>query len=267
MSSESFCMPSQEQILQRIRRVNPNRRNQRQLWKRFSHFQIFVSDSFHSAFESLVNAIYDVNITDCCYLMYASPVIQVSEWLSSHLEVLLEVAEDPMPIIDTILGESPKDAISHLMLDRFGSHVVEKMITVIPASHYLDFYSKFFRKRMAEFAMMPLASWTVQQLIANAKDEPQVNMFFDELQPELAKLVENRQAGIVLKLIEASTKWGVKHKEMCRVSHLLSNLTRGSSTDLPKERNLCKNNFGIQFGLIRTKPDTRTTSLLWEERF
>lgn len=110
------------------------------------------------------------------------------------------------------------------MRDTVGSHLLQKIVVQLDAAAFRRLYLTYFRRRLEELALHPLANFVVQEVILGARTKVELDMMIEELGPVWPKLlckcievggterrlIENpfllpvgTRAGVVVKTLEA----------------------------------------------------------------
>ena len=105
-----------------------------------------------------------------------------------------------------------------LSRDPMGSHVIEQVILVSPASIFEEVYSRFFKGSLLDLCHNSISNYVIQALIATPSCSPAIiRQVFEELSPHLTDLISRRRSGVVAALVAACGRMGICQKEVCQV--------------------------------------------------
>ncbi|TPX70190.1 hypothetical protein SpCBS45565_g01889 [Spizellomyces sp. 'palustris'] len=146
----------------------------------------------------------------------ANPVIQL----------LLSFPHASEPLITALLNIpdaststlSHDDFIESLIKSQVGSHLFEKLLATSPPHLFHQLYITYFRGKLQDWCLHPVANFVVQQLIAQTRNGTQLRVILDEMLPFLEEVVVGRQqrAGLVVKVCEACVRHRVYQKEVVK---------------------------------------------------
>ncbi|KAI9006925.1 armadillo-type protein [Hyaloraphidium curvatum] len=199
-----------------------------------------VPNSFTEAARRFVAAVFgdlaEAIVSQVAFDPVTSPVFQQT------LDVLAKLkpnADDPAALdssalIQRLLGfgrdakkDSRLDFVETMLRDSVGSHLLQKIIQLADAKTLHRLYLTYFRTRMDELSLHPLANFVVQELIASVKTAVELEMIVEETGPIWAKLLFGARPGVVVKILEACLRLQASFAET--VKHLQQNFGVGSA--------------------------------------
>ncbi|KAJ3340573.1 Nucleolar protein 9 [Kappamyces sp. JEL0680] len=138
----------------------------------------------------------------------ANPVLQLLVCLPHYSDSLVKTLFD---------FKSPQAAefIKHLIQDKVGSHLMEKLVEHSSADVYRALYKGFFKTRWLELCAHPISNFVVQSVIGHCHKESQFEEILDTLAPHFEELLFGAAArsGIVVKIVETAIQYPQQQKK------------------------------------------------------
>ena len=106
------------------------------------------------------------------------------------------------------------DMLLSLMTDKGGSHMVEVALTAAPEDIFQKLCSTAFKGRITSLAQHPTANFAVQAALGSVRKPAQLKRMCEDLCPAISSLLRARRGGVVVTLLAACKRLGIKQKEV-----------------------------------------------------
>eukprot|EP01135_Chromosphaera_perkinsii_P011196 Nk52_evm23s2356 gene=Nk52_evmTU23s2356 len=115
-------------------------------------------------------------------------------------------------------GVSGSEIENILIRDSVGSHLMEKILEVMDGESVFmnNFYSKYLKKSLVEFATDSIANFVVQHFIANVKDVTLFKELAVTFKDAMEDVLASGNLGVVVKLTEGCIRFGTSQKRVMK---------------------------------------------------
>ncbi|KAJ3414009.1 Nucleolar protein 9 [Chytridiales sp. JEL 0842] len=133
--------------------------------------------------------------------------------LASHsvgspvLQLLLRVPSSSKLILDALMSkDGGAHFLSELAKDKVGSHLLERVISVISPEDLQTLWVDHFKPHAVQFAFHPTANFVLQHVIAKVDTADQMKTILEGLGPKIDQLLFNQRAGVVVNILDGCLK-------------------------------------------------------------